>query len=313
MSLSGEQIAITSGTQRIVVTTVGATLRAYEVGDRAVIDGFGPEDICADGRGQILMPWPNRIADGRYELSGIRQQLPLDEPKLGHAIHGLVRWAEWRVEEQASSSVSLRHRLCARPGYPFPIDLFVQYRLSPAGLAVTFTATNIGMTSCPFGAGAHPYFTFAGANVDAVELCVRANDWLEMDARSIPRGRLSVEGRPIDFRRPRVIDTAKLDHPFTNLERDREGLAQVILRHRNDEIRIWQDRSFDFVQVYTGDTLPNQARRRQGVAVEPMSCAPNAFNSGDGLRMLAPGESFTGRWGVAVQVGAQNRELAVPV
>jgi aldose 1-epimerase len=303
MPLSGDQIEIVSGAQRVVVTTLGATLRSYVVGDRPLLDGFEPDELSPGGRGQILVPWPNRIADGRYDLSGKHHQLPIDEPDLGHAIHGLVRWAEWLVEYRAADFARFRHRLSGRPGYPFPLDLSVEYRVSPSGLMVSFGATNVGTASCPFGAGAHPYFRFAGTLVDAIELCVRATQWLQVDARSIPRGRQPVEGSPCDFRAPRVIGLSRLDHAFTDLERDRDGIAQVLLRSGGDETRVWQDRSFDFVQVYTGDTLPDRVRRRHGVAVEPMSCAPNAFNSGDGLRVLAPGEAFEGRWGIAFSRG----------
>jgi aldose 1-epimerase len=297
--LSGDQIELASGAQRATVATVGATLREYLVGERAVVDGFPADEVCSGGRGQILMPWPNRIADGRYDFSRHGYRLPVDEPELGHAIHGLVRWSEWQVEERAPERVRLRLRLAARPGYPFPLDLSVEYRLSSSGLGVTFGATNVGAGPCPFGVGAHPYFGFAGAPVDAVELSIRANEWIEVDARSIPKQRRAVEGSAVDFRSPRTIGAALLDHAFTGLQRDAEGLAQVVLRHGSDQIRIWQDRSFGFVQVFSGDTLADRSRRRLGLAVEPMSCAANAFNSGDGLLVLGPGESFAGRWGVA--------------
>jgi aldose 1-epimerase len=298
MLASGEQIEIGFDDQRAVVATVGATLRSYSIADRAILDGYQAQQVCPGGRGQILMPWPNRIADGRWQLLGSRQQLPIDEPELGHAIHGLVRWDEWRVEERTPAAARLGHRLTARPGYPFSLELSVGYQLSPSGLAVTFVATNIGSTPCPFGAGAHPYFILPGG-ADTIELCVRAADWLEVDARSIPRRRRPVEASAVDFRRARPIGTARLDHAFTHLERDDAGIARVTLRHEREQIGVWLDRSFDFVQVFTGDTLPDATRRRRGVAVEPMTCAPNAFNSGDGLRTLAPGESFEGRWGVS--------------
>ncbi|AKV00177.1 putative aldose-1-epimerase [Labilithrix luteola] len=307
MALSGEQIEIALGAERLVVATVGATLRSYTVGDRAVLDGFEADEICPDGRGQILMPWPNRIADGRYSFSGHVHQLPIDEPELGHAIHGLVRWADWSVERRAAEFVRLRHRLEPRPGYPFPLDLSVEYRLSVGGLGVTFTALNIGPKPCPFGAGAHPYFRFTEASVDAIELCVRAADWLDVDPRSIPRKERPVEHSVVDFHQPRPIGTARLDHAFTRLERDGAGLATVVLRCGRSEILVWQDRAFDFVQLYTGDTLPNRSRRRDGLAVEPMTCAPNAFNSGNGLRVLAPGEVFEGRWGIAVSTRSGRR------
>jgi aldose 1-epimerase len=295
----GEQIGLEFGRQRAVVMAVGATLREYTVDGRPVLDGFGPDEVSPAGRGQVLMPWPNRVRDGHYEFGRTHHELPIDEPPLGNAIHGLVRWAGWVVDERAVDCVRLRYRLRAQPGYPFELDVFADYRLSSAGLEVTFGATNIGSEACPFGAGAHPYFGFAGQLVDEVELCVRADDWLEVDSRCIPFGHCPVEGSAIDFRRPRVIGGTKLDHAFTRLERGHDGIARFSLRHGRDEIRAWQDESFAFVQVYTADTLPDRARRRHSVAVEPMTCAPDAFNSGDGLRVLAPGDAFRGSWGVS--------------
>jgi aldose 1-epimerase len=163
---------------------------------------------------------------------------------------------------------------------------------------VTFGATNLGKVPCPFGAGAHPYFRVADVAADEVELCVGAAEWIDVDARSIPTRRRPIEGSPVDFRRPRVIGSAHVDHAFTGLERDGEGVARVLLRSGRRELRVWLDRSFGFVQVYTGDTLPDRSRRRQSIAVEPTTCAPNAFNSGDGLTVLEPGGSFEGSWGV---------------
>jgi aldose 1-epimerase len=305
MELSGEQIAIASGGHRAVATTVGATLRSYTVDGIAVIDGFDAGEVCPGGRGQLLFPWPNRIAQGRYEFAGRREQLPIDEPELGHAIHGLARWSAWRVEARGDDHVRMSHRLHARPGYPFPLDLLVEYRLSSSGLSVTLGATNLGAQACPFGAGAHPYFRFEGARADAVELCVRAAEYLEVDRRSIPTRHRSVDGSAVDFRRLCRIGTAHLDHAYTGLERDGEGIAQVLLRAEGRELRVWLDDHFAFVQVYTGDTLPDRSRRRQGIAVEPTTCAPNAFNSGDGLVVLPPGGSFEARWGVQTSRSAR--------
>jgi aldose 1-epimerase len=298
VDLSGEQLEIACAEQRATITSVGATLRVYSIGGRALVDGFGADEVCPGGRGQVLMPWPNRIALGRYEFAGRREQLPIDEPALGHAIHGLTRWAHWETAAHGDDYVRLRHRLEARPGYPFPLELSVEYRLSASGMAVSFGATNVGALACPFGAGAHPYFRFAAARADDVELCVHADEWLEVDARSIPTRRRPVAGSTVDFQKPRRIGPAHIDHAFTGLERDGDGVARVSLRADGQELRVWLDRSFAFVQIYTGDTLPDRARRRHGVAVEPTSCAPNAFNSGDGLDVLVPGGAFAGRWGV---------------
>jgi aldose 1-epimerase len=299
MYLSGEQIEIASGPQRATITTAGATLRAYSHAEWALLDGFAADEVCSGGRGQLLMPWPNRIALGRYELAGCRYQLPIDELELGHAIHGLVRWSTWQVEKRGNDFARLRHCLQARPGYPFPLDLFVEYRLSDGGLAVTMGAANLGAVPCPFGAGAHPYLRFPAVLADAVELAVPATEWLEVDARAIPTRRRPVKASPFDFQRPRAIGPAHLDHAFTSLERDANGLARVLLRARNQTLQVWLDRNFAFVQIYTGDTLPDHSRRRQGIAVEPTTCAPDAFNNGDGLKVLAPGATFEGHWGIA--------------
>ena len=164
--------------------------------------------------------------------------------------------------------------------------------MSSAGLTVTYGATNAGAVPCPFGVGAHPYFAFGGTSIDAVELHVPAETWLEVDARSIPQARRPVAGSDVDFRRSRVIGALRLDHAFTDLQRDADGAARVVLRYGKHQVRIELDRSFEYVQVFTGDTLFDRSRRRQAVAIEPMTCAPNAFNNGQGLRMLAPHESL---------------------
>ena len=291
-------IELTFSMQRAYVDTLGATLLGYLVGDRPVLHPFEGEAGRRAGQGDVLIPWPNRVADGRYSFAQSLQQLPIDEPEFGHAIHGLVRRSRWYVDELSPESVRLRHRLRGGPGYPFEIDLDVAYALSPAGLTATFEARNVGATACPFGAGAHPYFGFPGARADAIALELPAEDWLEVDERLVPKGHRPVADSALDFRRPRTIGATAIDHAFARLERDAGGLAWSSLRFGSEAIRLWQDAAFGFVHAYTADTLP-EAQRRHSVALEPMTCAPDAFNSGDGLRVLGPGDSFRGRWGVA--------------
>lgn len=300
VSLGGEQIEITHRDQRATVSTAGATLHAYDVGERPVLDGFSVTEACPAASGQLLAPWPNRIAAGCYDFAGSHHQLPINEPALGNAIHGLVRWVEWDVERRSADRVRLGHRLRAQPGYPFPLNLSVEYRLARTGLVATFRALNVGEAPCPFGFGAHPYYLLRNQAVETVELCVPAREWLEVDEHAIPTARRPVEGTPLDFREPHRIGEAQIDHAFTNLDRDRQEIAAVTLRGDNEEIHLWQDRMFEYVQIYTGDTLPDPERRRRSVAVEPMTCAANAFNSGEGLRLLYPEIPFECRWGIEV-------------
>jgi aldose 1-epimerase len=290
---SGEQVELALGEQRAIVVGVGGGLRAYSLGRRAIVDGYGEDEICSSGRGQLLLPWPNRIEDGNYEFAGRTHQLPLDEPERRNAIHGLVRWSQWSVAEREPSRVVFAHLLYPRPGYPFALDLRVEYSLSLQGLAVRTEATNVGAETAPYGAGSHPYLAVARYSVDGVELRVPAETVLESDERGLPVGREPVAGADLDFREPRPIRSLRLDHCFTDLQRDGDGLARV---HVGGTM-LWADESYPFLMVFTGDGLPDVERR--SLAVEPMTCAPNAFRSGEGLIRLEPGQAHVGSWGIS--------------
>ena len=298
---TGEQIELAFGDQRAVVVEVGGGLRTYSDG-RAVLDGYEPAEIASSGRGQLLIPWPNRIEDGSYEFDSRRHQLALDEPERRNAIHGLVRWSAWRLAEREKDSAALEHVLHPQPGYPFSLALRVEYRLSDAGLTVSTEATNIGAETAPYGMGAHPYLAVGGGPVDAAELKVPAGTVLEANERGIPVGAAPVDGTYLDFRVKRPIGATKLDHAFTELEHGGDGRATVELGAQDGGTVLWVDEAYPYLMVFTGDTLPEGARR--SVAVEPMTCAPNAFRSGDGLIRLEPEQTHTGTWGITPVAGA---------
>jgi aldose 1-epimerase len=296
---SGEQYEIAHGDQRVVVTEVGAGLRSYEAGGRDVLDGYGADEMASSGRGQVLVPWPNRIEGGRYEWRGRSLQLPLTEPEGGNAIHGLVRWSAWRVVEQEPHRLVLGHGVHPQPGYPFALDLRVEYALSEDGLRVETTATNVGAEPCPYGAGAHPYLAPGTPTVDTATLRLPARRVLETDAAGIPVGRTAVEGTPFDFRDPLPVGDTALDHCFTDLDRDADGRARVTLGDPGSgrAVALWVDERYPYLMLYTGDARPDVARR--SLAVEPMTCPPNAFSSGESVIELAPGTSAAGSWGLS--------------
>jgi aldose 1-epimerase len=295
---SGEQIEIEAGDQRAVVVEVGGGLRSYSAGGRELVDGFTADEPSRSGRGQLLIPWPNRLADGLYEFDGRRHQLPLTEPEQRNAIHGLVRWIPWTIRQRASERVVLEHGLEPQPGYPFSLALSVEYALSSGGLRVRTTATNVGPDACPFGCGAHPYLT-VGSKVDTLVLRAPGRSVLVSDERGLPIGSASVEDAGLGFQRPRPIGPAVLDHAFTDLERGEDGLASVELRDVDNGVGVtlWVDETYPYLMLFTGDPLPDVARR--SLAVEPMTCPPNAFRSGESLIRLEPGASWTGAWGIA--------------
>lgn len=294
---SGRQHRLAVGDQEAVITESGATLRLYRRAGRPVVDGFAEDHRSEAGAGQILMPWPNRIRDGRYSFGGSSHQLALNEPARGNAIHGLARWLSWRTDSASEDAVRLSCRLMAQDGYPFGLQLGVEYRLGEAGMTVTMTALNEGATPAPFGAGAHPYLIPPGGSVDRARLTVPADTVLVTDERGIPVGSAPVEGTGFDFRSPRPIGSLAMDTAFTRLSRDEQGRATVRLGDDQGTTELWADGGFDYLMVFTADTLAGE-RRRRAVAVEPMTCPPNAFATGEALVVLQPGEAFAGSWGI---------------
>jgi aldose 1-epimerase len=297
-SPSGEQYELAFEDHAAVVTEVGAGLRTYSVGERRILDGYGADEMCPSGRGQVLIPWPNRLADGRYEFAGRSHQLAIDELRTRSAIHGLVRWAVWRPEERDARRIVLGHDLHPRPGYPFALALQVEYSVSADGLRVVTRATNVGASSCPFGAGAHPYLHPGTATIDAAVLHLPARRVLTTDAHGTPSGWSQVEGSALDFTRAREVGATKVDDCFTDLERGGDGLARIALTDPAEGagVTLWADESYPYVMLYSGDDRPDGARR--SLAVEPMTCPPNAFRSGEGVIVLEPGATFTGAWGL---------------
>lgn len=294
---TGEQVELVHGDQRAVVVEVGGGLRAYAAGQRELLDGYDVDAMSTSGRGQLLIPWPNRLQDGRYEFDGRRHQLALSEPEHGNAIHGLVRWTRWFVREREADRVLLEHVLHPQPGYPFSLALEVEYALAADGLSVRTTATNIGVDACPYGAGVHPYLTVGTPSVDAAILTSPGATVIRSDDRGLPVGTDRVERTPFDFRRARAIAATTLDHAFTDLERGDDGLARVELRHPDGSgVVLWVDEGYRYLMLFTGDPLPDVGRR--SLAVEPMTCPPNAFRTGESLVRLEPGETHTARWGL---------------
>jgi aldose 1-epimerase len=300
------QIEIAFGAQRVAVVELGGGLRSYAAGRRPLLDGFPAGERPTSGRGQVLAPWPNRIEDGSYVFDGQRLQLPLTEPEHGNAIHGLVRSREWSVVDVAADRVLLEYVLEPQPGYPFRLGLSIEYVLSDSGLTVHTTAWNLGAEPCPFGSGQHPYLTLGTPTIDQLRLRVPAQSVILSDERGLPVGSESVAGTEYDFRTGRTIGGTVLDNGFTDLERDADGRVRVLLDdpETGTGVTLWVDESYPYVMVFSGDPLPDVARR--SVAVEPMSCPPNAFRTHDSVIRVEPGESTASTWGIEPRLAAMG-------
>jgi aldose 1-epimerase len=300
--LTGQQYHIAAGPYQATVTELGAGLRELLFRDQPVIAGYEADELPPSGAGQLLAPWPNRVDGGRYTFGGTQFQLALTEPALGNAIHGLTRWTSWTTVSRDAGSVLLRSAPHGYQGYPFGLEIEAGFRLHPdSGLHVAITARNRGGRAAPYGTGFHPYLTVRSPSVDDCELSLPAASWLPLDDRGIPSGpQVPVEGTPYDFRRPRVIGSTRLDHALSELSRDGDGRAWAHLAADGGSgarVSLWAGEGYRWLQVFTGDPL-GPDRRRKALAVEPYTCPPNAFVTGDDLLVLQPGETVTHAWGI---------------
>ncbi|MEJ7707675.1 MAG: aldose 1-epimerase family protein [Nocardioidaceae bacterium] len=279
------------------MTQAGATLRELAYESSELIRGFGPHELMPLYRGAVLAPWPNRISDGRYDFDGESHQLPLNEPERASALHGLVAFVEWTLVDRSDAHVTLAHRLWPQPGYPFRLDLEMSYVLSEHGLGWRLTAMNVGNQAAPYGCSIHPYLVADGGVVDDWELELPATKYLDVDEELLrPRGIQSVLDSRLDFRSPRTIGTTQIDNAYTGLTFDESSYARARLRNsRGRGVELRWDQSCPWIQVHTADR-PEPAFDRMALAMEPMTCPPDAFRTGIDLIALAPDASHTVQW-----------------
>ena len=299
---SGGQYEISFGDQHATIVEVGGGVRTYAVGARAVLDPYEVDQICDGVHGAPLIPWPNRLADGRYRFDGVDYQVALTEPEKDNAIHGFLHWRNWAVREHQPADVVMGTILYPLSGYPFTLDVTVGYHLDADGLTVTTTATNIGRTPAPWACGAHPYLSPGDGLINEAELKLPAAIRVDSDAhRQLPTAEVPTAGTHFSFPTPRRLGDLEIDFAFRELDRESDGRAWVQLFGVDGKTAaLWVDASFPLVEIYTGDTLAPH-RRRRGLGVEPMSAPPNAFASGDGVVRLEPEQTIVHRWGAQLQ------------
>lgn len=295
--------------QRAVVSPWGASLRRYfEIDERGqeqdIVWGYSGGSQKRGGQGDVLIPFPGRIANGRYSFEGQPFQLDCNDKEGPNAIHGFVRALPWHVREVRAHTVTCDVRLDAETyaarGYPFSLDITVTYELGDSGLSCVFAVRNFGDRTAPVGIGFHPYFTVGTTLIDEAEVQIPGAAFLEFNEQLAPTGTvLDAKGTGWDYRRFRTIDRQRFNHCYVQLERGADGMATATLRHpANDRaIDIVMDSAFSAIVVYTGDAIAEAPRA--ALAIEPMTCASDAFNHPEwGLKRLEPGETFLGNYQV---------------
>lgn len=301
------ELLLSFGSQRALVSPWGAALRRYFLVDAHgretdIVWGYSGGSQKKGGQGDVLIPFPGRIADGRYSFDGRAFQLERNDKEGPNAIHGFVRTLPWNVvrvdAKSAVFEVGLDAEQYGRKGYPFSLAIQVTYGLDETGLSCSFDVRNIGTRPAPVGVGFHPYFTVGTAMIDDAEVRIPGAGFLEFNDRLVPTGKvLAASGTEWDCRDSCRIGAKKFNHCYVQLDRDADGMATASLRHAGSGrvIEVTMDQAFSAIVVYTGDAIADAPRR--ACAIEPMTCASDAFNHPEwGLKRLPPGETFSGRY-----------------
>jgi aldose 1-epimerase len=298
---SGSQFTIEHDGYSATIASVGASLRLLTWQGRDLVVPFDADEVRPGYRGAVLAPWPNRVVDGTYTFDGVEYQLPLTEPSRSHALHGLVGWTDWTLEARSADSVTLRTTIVPSDGYPHRVAVTTTYSLGAEGLTTSVSAENLGASTAPYGTGPHPYLVAGPGTVDDWTLQFPAASYLTVTPdRLSPVATVPVETNPaFDFRTPRVIGDTFIDHAFTSITRDADGSATVTVTSPSGTgVRMSFGADLPWLQVHTADR-PAPDASRIGLAVEPMTCPPDAFSTGEDLIRLAPGAEHSARWTIA--------------
>lgn len=297
---TGEQHDLRLGDVTATVAELAASLRRVRVGSTEIVQDYGRDALPSGASGIVLVPWPNRVRDGRWTLDGARQQLDVSEPSKGNASHGLLRNTGYRLTERSASAVTVSATVFPQHGYPFHLDTAVRYALTSTGIAITHTVGNVGYARAPFGVGCHPYLRVGDTPMRDLTVTVSGTRMLETDERSLPVREVPVDGTPNDLRGGVALRGIELDTAYT-------GLATVDgkVRHRlaapdGRAVELAADPVFAWTQVFTTEVYDTDAGRIDAVAIEPMTCPADAFNSGTDLLWLEPGETWSAGWSLAL-------------
>jgi aldose 1-epimerase len=296
---TGREIRMQAGQLTAVVTEVGGGLRALSQAGRDLVAGFPASTPRPVYRGSVLVPWPNRIADGRYAWAGEEQQLALTEPERRTALHGLICWNSFLPRTLAADAVTLGTTVWPQPGYPHLLDIEVQYRLTSGGLHWRVTARNLGDVPAPYGCSVHPYLTAGSGRADDWTLALDADDVLLVDSERLLPTRLSpVRGTTLDLRGGRRLRDLQIDHAYTGLPAGSPTQARLVGPDGRGVAMSWDPEELPWVQVHTADR-PEPHLDRAGIAVEPMTCPPNAFATGESIVVLEPGGEHSASWQIS--------------
>jgi aldose 1-epimerase len=298
----GEQYELTleaaGRSVRAVIAEVAAAIRHLSVDGVEVTAGYDDDAPPPFECGIVLVPWPNRVRDGRWTHDGRTLQLDITEPERGNALHGLLRNTPYQLVERSECSVTLEAQVFPQNGYPFHLDTRVRYTLVADGIQVAHTVRNVGSACAPVAVGAHPFLAIGDVPADTLTLTVSADRHIDVDDRLNPIGFTAVRGTNWDLRDGRLVATLDLDDAWSGLTIDGGGSTHWLSAPDGRTVSLWADQQFGYVQVFITREFPRRGELITAVAIEPMTAPADAFNSGEGLRRIQPGDCWSMSWAI---------------
>lgn len=268
---------------------IGASLIELNLSGVSLIDLPGNANHLLENNpyhpSALLTPWVNRVRNGNYSYKGKNYQLPINEPALGNAIHGLLARAPFSIIHESENSIKLEHIYKGEEtNYPFPFLFSYTYHLlNEGGLEITLEAKNTGTTSMPFACGWHPYFRFPDTTEADLSINFHPISRFLSDSQMIPLKEESLQGQT-EF----IFSKEKVDHVF-RLEPQKKHITEFRDNKLHRSLFLEQSSiQFPFLVVF-------QPEGFSSVAIEPMTANTDAFNTGDGLIELEPLEVFSGQ------------------
>lgn len=279
------------------VDTDGGGLHGLTVAGVPLVHSYDPTRRTPFCAGSVLFPWPNRVRDGHWRQGDTWHLLPINDP-LGNANHGFAIDSPFAIDWQTGSAAALSFAVAPRVGYPFAVGIQVTYRLTDDGVCVDLVIRNDSATPAPVAVGAHPYLRIGDVPVRDLVLRVQADHYLMVDDQLIPVAEAPVAGTGLDLRDGRALGDLDLNVCYTGLGGDGGFLRHSITAPDGRSVELWTDEAFGHLQVYTCPAFPTTSGTVRAVAVEPMTAAPDALNSGRGLTWLAPSSTWESSWGL---------------
>lgn len=221
-----------------------------------------------------MAPWSNRLADGRIQVAGRTHHMPINRVAEGHALHGFLRDAPWRVVCQTATTLTLDHKFDTAP---FIGAATMILAVTPTGPALSFTLANHGAVATPMGFGWHPFFTRPAGT----RLALRTATRFGRNART-----LATDPRP---------DPGLATDALEGLDTHFAGWDGQAALHRPDGTL-----SLHATGAWAGNVQIFCPPGADFVCVEPVSHAPNAVNdpgaaAHGAMAPLAPGAALAGK------------------